>query len=192
MHGTSLPSCCLLIHHNRFRSYSYLKERRYHIRPKTIRKSHVAQMVTNSFGSQEARLSNDEVLRDKILADCATGQECVTGGIVALGKFDALHIGHRELAIEASKIGSPFLLSFIGMEEILGWPSRPPIVAKCDRKRVLSSWAPLCGNIAPIEFQVEFSNVRHLTPRQFVEKLSKDLRVRTIDLDIGHLGTHKT
>ena len=46
------------------------------------------------------------------------------GGIVALGKFDALHVGHRELAIEASKIGSPFLLSFIGMEEILGWPSR--------------------------------------------------------------------
>lgn len=54
---------------------------------------------------------------------------------------------------------------------------RVPIVAKCDRKRVLSSWAPLCGNVTPLEFQVEFSNVRHLTPREFVEKLSKDLRV---------------
>lgn len=51
------------------------------------------------------------------------------GGIVALGKFDALHIGHRELAIEASKIGTPFLLSFVGMEEVLGWPSRYSIMS---------------------------------------------------------------
>ncbi|CAN1174833.1 FAD synthetase 2, chloroplastic, partial [Linum perenne] len=52
-----------------------------------------------------------------------------------------------------------------------------PIVAKCDRHRVLSSWAPYCGNVVPAEFQVEFSNVRHLTPRQFVEKLCKELEV---------------
>ena len=58
--------------------------------------------------------------------------------------------------------------------------NRAPIVAKCDRKRVLSSWAPYCGNMAPTEFQVEFSSVRHLTPREFVEKLSKDLRVRGV------------
>ncbi|CAI0443728.1 unnamed protein product [Linum tenue] len=99
------------------------------------------------------------------------------GGIVALGKFDALHIGHRELAIQASKVGVPYLLSFVGMAEVLGWEPRPPIVAKCDRHRVLSSWAPHCGNIVPAEFQVEFSNVRHLTPRQFVEKLCKELEV---------------
>ncbi|VVB05344.1 unnamed protein product [Arabis nemorensis] len=41
----------------------------------------------------------------------------VTGGIVALGNFDALHIGHRELAIQASRIGTPYLLSFVGMPE---------------------------------------------------------------------------
>ncbi|KAF8404147.1 hypothetical protein HHK36_009027 [Tetracentron sinense] len=99
------------------------------------------------------------------------------GGIVALGKFDALHIGHRELAIQASKAGVPFLLSFVGMAEVLGWEPGAPIVAKCDRKRVLSFWAPHCGNVAPAEFHVEFSSVRHLTPRQFVEKLSKELRV---------------
>lgn len=46
------------------------------------------------------------------------------GGIVALGKFDALHIGHRELAIQASKVGAPSLLSFVGMAEILGWEPR--------------------------------------------------------------------
>lgn len=108
------------------------------------------------------------------------GLSPVAGGIVALGKFDALHIGHRELAIQASKVGAPYLLSFIGMAEVFGWEPRAPIVAKCDRKRVLSSWAPYCGNVAPIEFQIQFSSVRHLSPQQFVEKLSRELGVRGV------------
>ncbi|KAK9287538.1 hypothetical protein L1049_015959 [Liquidambar formosana] len=110
----------------------------------------------------------------------SNGLSSVKGGIVALGKFDALHIGHRELAIQASKVGTPFLLSFVGMAEVFGWEPRAPIVAECDRKRVLFSWTSHCGNVAPTEFQVEFSSVRHLTPRQFVEKLSKELGVRGV------------
>ncbi|XP_055836326.1 FAD synthetase 1, chloroplastic-like [Solanum dulcamara] len=102
------------------------------------------------------------------------------GGIVALGKFDALHIGHRELAIQAAKRGIPFLLSFVGMAEVLGWEPRAPIVAECDRKRILSSWAPYCGNVMPRELQIDFSKVRYLTPCQFVEKLSKELGVRGV------------
>ncbi|XP_014512574.1 FAD synthetase 1, chloroplastic isoform X1 [Vigna radiata var. radiata] len=113
----------------------------------------------------------------EILSD---GTSPVAGGVVALGKFDALHIGHRELAIQASKAGHPFLLSFVGMDKVLGWEPRAPIVAKCDRKRVLSSWVPYCCNTVPEEFQVEFSSVRHLSPRQFVEKLSQELRVRGV------------
>ncbi|XP_010521952.1 PREDICTED: FAD synthetase 2, chloroplastic [Tarenaya hassleriana] len=105
------------------------------------------------------------------------GLSPVAGGIVALGKFDALHIGHRELVIQASRIGTPYLLSFVGMAEVLGWEPRVPIVAKCDRKRVLSSWASYCGNITPVEFQIEFSSVRHLSPREFVEKLTSELGV---------------
>ncbi|KAF8118688.1 hypothetical protein N665_0002s0004 [Sinapis alba] len=101
----------------------------------------------------------------------------VSGGIVALGKFDALHVGHRELAIQASRIGTPYLLSFVGMAEVFGWEPRAPIVAKCDRKRVLTSWDSYCGNKAPVEYEIEFASVRHLTPREFVEKLSKELRV---------------
>lgn len=58
--------------------------------------------------------------------------------------------------------------------------NRAPIVAECDRKRVLLSWAPFCGNVAPQEFQVNFSSVRHLTPRQFVEKLSRELGVHGV------------
>ncbi|CAL5430156.1 unnamed protein product [Camellia sinensis] len=126
-----------------------------------------------------------------VLSDCFSQHEddrepppeglaSVAGGIVALGKFDALHIGHRELAIQAAKIGVPFLLSFVGMAEVLGWEPRAPIVAKFDRKRVLSSWAPYCGNMIPTEYQVEFSKVRHLTPCQFVEKLSKEFGVRGV------------
>lgn len=57
---------------------------------------------------------------------------------------------------------------------------RPPIVALCDRNRVLSSWAPYCRNMVPLEYQVEFSKVRSLSPRQFVERLSKDLRIKGV------------
>ncbi|CAE6227862.1 unnamed protein product [Arabidopsis arenosa] len=45
------------------------------------------------------------------------------------------------------------------MAEVLGWKPRAPIVAKCDRKRVLSSWASYCRNIAPVEFEIEFASV---------------------------------
>uniref|UniRef100_A0A803LS02 FAD synthase n=2 Tax=Chenopodium quinoa TaxID=63459 RepID=A0A803LS02_CHEQI len=112
--------------------------------------------------------------------DCelsSEGLSSIAGGIVALGKFDALHIGHRELVIQASKAGAPFLLSFAGMAEVLGWAPRSPIVAKCDRHRILSSWASFCGNVPPKEFLIDFASVRHLTPQQFVEKLSKELGV---------------
>ncbi|KAK4841806.1 hypothetical protein QYF36_010771 [Acer negundo] len=134
----------------------------------TIRSKSPAQMPIRSCCS--SRLEDDRELP-------AEGLSSVAGGIVALGKFDALHIGHRELASQASKVGAPYLLSFVGMAEVFGWEPRAPIVAKCDRKRVLSSWSPYCGNVTPEEFQIEFSSVRHLTPQQFVEKLSKELRV---------------
>eukprot|EP00951_Prasinocladus_malaysianus_P007060 scaffold50614_cov46-Prasinocladus_malaysianus.AAC.1 len=38
--------------------------------------------------------------------------------IVALGKFDAMHKGHRSLALAAAEMGGqPWLLSFSGMAE---------------------------------------------------------------------------
>lgn len=147
--------------------------------PKTLHQS----MISSSSSSSSSALPYSESSRT-----CFSQQEddhggsselvsSVPGGVAALGKFDALHIGHRELAIQASKAGNPLLLSFVGMAEVLGWEPRPPIVAQCDRKRVLSSWASYCGGVSPSEFQIEFSSVRHLSPREFVEKLSKDLRV---------------
>ncbi|KAF3791645.1 FAD synthetase [Nymphaea thermarum] len=133
--------------------------------------------ITSFCYSQSVYMNSKEVVEDKLLIDCGPDQECVIGGIVALGKFEALHVGHRELAIQASKAGTPFLLSFIGMAEVLGWAHKAPIVANCDRKRVLASWAPLCGNMVPLEYHVNFPNVRYLSPQQFVERLSKELGV---------------
>ena len=46
------------------------------------------------------------------------------GAVVALGKFDALHVGHRMLAQQASLMGTPWMLSFAGMAEVLGWEAR--------------------------------------------------------------------
>uniref|UniRef100_A0A0D9ZEK1 FAD synthase n=1 Tax=Oryza glumipatula TaxID=40148 RepID=A0A0D9ZEK1_9ORYZ len=134
----------------------------------------------SSFGQSGISLNNEDLVKDKLLIDCGEDQDCVIDGIVALGKFDALHIGHRELAMYASKAGTPFLVSFVGIAEVLGWEYRPPIVAQCDRKRVLTSWAPYCKNVVPIEYQVEFSKVRYLTPRQFVERLSRDLKIQGV------------
>uniref|UniRef100_A0ACD5Y2E0 Uncharacterized protein n=1 Tax=Avena sativa TaxID=4498 RepID=A0ACD5Y2E0_AVESA len=136
--------------------------------------------TTSLFGRPGVSLNDEDLVKDKLLIDCGDDQDCVLDGIVALGKFDALHIGHRELAMHASKSGNPFLLSFVGMAEVLGWEYRPPIVAHCDRKRVLSSWATYCRNVVPVEYQVEFSKVRYLTPHQFVEKLSTDLRIKGV------------
>jgi phosphopantetheine adenylyltransferase len=62
--------------------------------------------------------------------------------VLALGKFDALHKGHQALAAAALQLGgSPVLLSFSGMAAVLGWPQRKPLVAPCDRPRVLQLWA---------------------------------------------------
>ncbi|WVY93392.1 hypothetical protein V8G54_032480 [Vigna mungo] len=59
-------------------------------------------------------------MSEKSVAGSMPDDKITEGGVVALGKFDALHIGHRELAIQASKAGPPFLLSFVGMDKVLG------------------------------------------------------------------------
>ena len=80
--------------------------------------------------------------------------------IVALGKFDALHRGHRELAAAAARLGgAPWLVSFSGIAEVLGWPARLPLVAPCDRARVLATWAPHCGGATPRECSIPFAEV---------------------------------
>ncbi|KAG0575449.1 hypothetical protein M758_5G005700 [Ceratodon purpureus] len=106
--------------------------------------------------------------------------KALAGGVVALGKFDALHVGHRALAERAAELGGPFLVSFAGMAEVLGWEVRLPVVARCDRTRVMGLWAKHCGGMVPQEYMLDFAKVRSLSPEQFVEKLAQELKVKGV------------
>ena len=88
----------------------------------------------------------------------------------------------RELAAEATKLGGhPWLLSFSGMAEVLGWPERPPLVAESDRSRVLTSWAPYCEGVLPCQRFIPFAAVRQLSPEDFVRALALNMKVRPRD-----------
>ena len=82
------------------------------------------------------------------------------------------------LAVRAARLGAPWLLSFSGMAAVLGWPPRAPLVAECDRGRVLRSWAGACGGREPRLRMVPFAAVRGLQPAEFVHVLAEDLQVR--------------
>eukprot|EP01025_Chloroclados_australasicus_P012109 TRINITY_DN1551_c1_g1_i1.p1 TRINITY_DN1551_c1_g1~~TRINITY_DN1551_c1_g1_i1.p1 ORF type:complete len:334 (-),score=21.30 TRINITY_DN1551_c1_g1_i1:75-1076(-) len=100
--------------------------------------------------------------------------------IVALGKFDALHIGHRSLVEEASLMGDPYLISFSGMAQILNWPPRLPLVAKCDRPRVLRSWKKFCNDKIPMQKYIPFELIRNMNPEEFVQYLVRGLGVKGV------------
>eukprot|EP00897_Mesotaenium_endlicherianum_P007738 jgi/Mesen1/6993/ME000365S06131 len=110
----------------------------------------------------------------------AMAQIEAVGGVVALGKFDALHVGHRALAAAAAQMGMPFMLSFSGMAQILGWEPRLPLVAGCERRRVMSLWAEQCGGKVAQEVSLQFASVRSLSPAAFVDLLADELRVKGV------------
>ena len=95
---------------------------------------------------------------------------------MALGKFDAMHRGHAELARRASRMGSPILMSFGGMAEVLGWESKLPVVAPGDRARVLDAWKETCEGKTVREHVIPFADIRRMSPEEFVSTL-KDIGV---------------
>jgi len=117
------------------------------------------------------------------IADAAAAAAVETGPFgrlpgspaLALGKFDALHVGHKALADRARALGhEPWLLSFSGMAEVLGWPQRLPLVAPEHRPALLRSWGDVRERVLP------FQEVRQLSPEQFVDLLADTLGARAV------------
>ncbi len=96
--------------------------------------------------------------------------------VVAIGKFDALHRGHRLLVETARRLGPPVMLRFEGMAEALGWAPRLPLLAPADRLEVLADWSVQ-------EVTLPFAQIRSLEPRQFIAVLRE--RVDPTALVIG-------
>lgn len=93
---------------------------------------------------------------------------------VVIGKFNALHLGHRALVERASQAGAVSLLGFSGMAQELGWRERPPVVAIRQRPDILASWSDAVGQ--PVRDVLwPFSEVRHLDPIAFIERLVREL-----------------
>ncbi|CAI7732616.1 unnamed protein product [Closterium sp. NIES-54] len=86
------------------------------------------------------------------------------------------------LAVQAAGMGGTCvcMLSFAGMAEVLGWEKRLPLVAPCDRKRVLQLWQPFCEGQPICEFFLEFARIRSLSPEDFIVLLAEQLRVKGI------------
>ncbi len=84
----------------------------------------------------------------------------------------------RSLVAAAAELGGhPWLLSFSGMAEVLGWPTRLPLVAASDRERVLQMWGPACRGATPMQRFVPFAAVRSMSPEDFVRCLAQELQV---------------
>jgi riboflavin kinase/FMN adenylyltransferase len=97
-----------------------------------------------------------------------------SGPAFAIGKFDALHLGHRALVVRACAQGEPTLLQFSGMAGLLGWPERLPLVAPSERRQVLDGWSQEIGHQVQSQ-DVPFARVRTMSPEAFVAFLSDDL-----------------
>jgi riboflavin kinase/FMN adenylyltransferase len=99
---------------------------------------------------------------------------------ICVGKFDALHLGHRALAERAVAIeGSACLLGFTGMAEILGWPARRPLIAPSDRPRVLERWSAELGG-AVTQAALPFAEIRPLAAAEFLRLLRERFAARTL------------
>lgn len=96
------------------------------------------------------------------------------GKIIVPGKFDAFHLGHRQLASVAAEIGEPTFLSFSGMALSLGWRPRAPVVATVERNRILRNWSASIGKTIGWRM-ISFADVSYQTPAEFVDYMCEEL-----------------
>lgn len=118
-----------------------------------------------------------------------SGAAAALAPAIAIGKFDALHRGHRALAAAAAGLGAPALLAFSGMAEELGWPRRPPLVAAADRERILAAWGRELGWRMRL-LELPFAEVRPLPPADFLALLRRRFSAAAVvvgaDFRFGH------
>lgn len=99
--------------------------------------------------------------------------------VIVPGKFESFHLGHKHLAETAAKYGNPTLLSFSGMFFALGWKPRPSVIAQVERDQILRSWSAAIGTSLSWKI-LSFSDVRNMTPRQFLQYLVTDFKASAI------------
>ncbi len=97
------------------------------------------------------------------------GGEAPKQRAVAVGKFDALHVGHRALALRAAELARPRLLRLTGLAEVFGWPLRAPLVSEDDRARILAGWSG-----RPDEVGVDIRALRELDAAGFLDWLQRE------------------
>jgi riboflavin kinase/FMN adenylyltransferase len=95
---------------------------------------------------------------------------------VAVGKFDALHLGHRALTAGHHQVA---LLSFTGMAEALGWHGRMPLVAPGDRARILADWSA-CQKTEVVTAELPFAAIRDLDADGFCALVRSRLGAETM------------
>mmetsp|Transcript_7985 Transcript_7985/g.24061 ORF Transcript_7985/g.24061 Transcript_7985/m.24061 type:complete len:297 (+) Transcript_7985:272-1162(+) len=98
------------------------------------------------------------------------------GPVIVPGKFDALHLGHRELAHRAAAYGDQVnILTFPGMAQALGWTSRKPVCAPSQRTEIFSAWSEE-ASVPIVSLQIPFDDVRKLQPEEFVDRMISEYK----------------
>lgn len=72
-----------------------------------------------------------------------------------------------------------------------GWQQRLPLVALRSKPAILQSWGPACGGVVPRLRRVPFAAVRHLSPRDFVNALARDLKASGVVVGSNYRFGHK-
>lgn len=90
-----------------------------------------------------------------------TGANIHAGGVLLLGGFDGMHVGHRRLLARAKGCGAA-----VGMMSIVGGKGEPLFISK-ERELWLSS---LGGDFL---FEFPFEEIKNLSAREFLKMLEK-------------------
>ncbi len=111
---------------------------------------------------------------------------------IAVGKFDALHVGHCALVAHAPANVPMALLSFTGMAAELGWLPRAPLIAPSERARVLDAWA---AQLTRPEYELSeialpFAEIRRLNAGAFLQLLRSRFHADTVIVGADFRGGH--